>query len=134
MKCNTIIATSALLVTLAACGTPTEQCEARVASEQRNVRALLAEVEGNIARGYAWETQPVRDTGLRFCAGGYRGGNFGLGLSSCYGGTNTMRERVPIDPVAETRKRDALQQRLTALSTFGQSQCVARYGAATPQR
>ncbi|ABL72677.1 hypothetical protein SAMN04244581_03881 [Paracoccus denitrificans] len=116
---------------LASCGTPAEQCEARVAAEQRNVSRLLQEVEANIARGYAWEST-VNDTGFRLCAGGFRGGygRLGLGYSSCYGGPDTARQRVAIDPAAEMRKRDALQKRLAALSSQGVPQCIARYGAA----
>lgn len=124
--------TCAAMLGLAACGTPTERCEANVTAEQRNVARLLQDVEENIARGYAWEYATTDDTGFRFCAGGFRGGygRVGLGYSSCYGGPQTTRKRVPIDPAAEMRKRDALQQRLAALSAQGPSQCAARYAAA----
>ena len=123
--------TCAALFGLASCGTPAEQCEARVAAEQRNVLRLLQEVEANIARGYAWETT-VSGTGFRLCTGGFRGGygRLGLGYSSCHGGPDTMRKRVPIDPAAEMRKREALQKRLAALSAQGVSQCLARHDAA----
>lgn len=116
---------------LASCGTPAERCEAHVSAEQRNVSLLLQEVEANIARGYAWESAAVSDTGLRFCAGGFRGGygRVGLGYSSCYGGSDMVRKRVAIDPAAEMRKRDALQKRLAALSAGGAPQCVARQAA-----
>ncbi|CAM3134717.1 hypothetical protein SAMN04488021_11060 [Paracoccus aminovorans] len=118
----------AALAGLTSCGTPTERCEARVSAEQRNVARLLQEVEANIARGYAWETNVAGDTGFRLCAGGFRGGygRLGLGYSSCYGGPETVRKQVPIDPAAEMRKREALQKRLAALSSQGTSQCIAR--------
>lgn len=120
---------SAALLGLAACGTPAERCQDRVSAEQRNVAQLLREVEANISRGYAWESQPANNSGLRFCAGGFRGGygRLGLGYSSCYGGPDTVRQRVPIDPAAEMRKRDALQKRLAVLNSGGPAQCVARF-------
>lgn len=128
----TLALACAALAGLASCGTPAERCEARVEAEQRHVSRLLEEVEANIARGYAWEDTVVNETGFRFCAGGFRGGynRLGLGYSGCYGGPDTVRKRVPIDPAAEMRKRDALQQRLAALTSDAPSQCVARPGAA----
>lgn len=127
----TLAITCVAMFGLASCGTPIEHCEERVAAERRNVSRLLQEVEANIARGYAWEST-VNDTSFRLCAGGFRGGygRLGLGYSSCYGGPDTVRKRVAIDPAAEMRKRDALQKRLAALSSQGVTQCVAREGAA----
>lgn len=119
------------LAGLAACGTPQQQCEARVASEYREVSRLLDEVNQNIARGYAWERQLRGGTGLSLCAGGYGRGRFGWGYGTCYGGPDTVRTRVPIDPAAEQRKRDALQKRLISLGHGGNAACAARYGQAT---
>lgn len=117
----------AALFALVSCGTPAERCETRLAAERQNVMRLLQQVEANIARGYAWESQTTDDSGFRFCAGGFNTGHgrLGLGYSSCYGGPQTQRQRVPIDPAAENRKREALQQRLAALSTGQAPQCVA---------
>lgn len=46
-----------LSVTLAlvACGTPQDQCIARETRDLRVVDRLIAEIEGNLARGYAFE-------------------------------------------------------------------------------
>lgn len=131
MNRTSLVILCAALFGLASCGTPTERCEARVLAEQRNVSQLLQEVEANIARGYAWEDTTANDIGFRFCAGGYRGGydRFGLGYSGCYGGPETVRKRVAIDPAAEMRKRDALRERLAALSSGG-VHCVAPAGTA----
>lgn len=123
------------LIGLTSCGAPEERCEARVSSEYRQVSRLLAEVQANISRGYAWENE-IRDGGdFSFCAGGYGGGYDGwgwggVGYGTCYGGTDVVRKRVAIDPATEMRKRDALQQRLKALSTQGPEACAARYGQA----
>ena len=43
------------LVLLAACGTPQERCIARETREVRVLDRLIAESEGNLARGYALE-------------------------------------------------------------------------------
>lgn len=48
-----------LLATLAACGTPQEQCIARETRDLRILDRLIAETEGNIARGYAIEEYTV---------------------------------------------------------------------------
>ncbi|PJF09586.1 hypothetical protein [Pseudorhodobacter sp. MZDSW-24AT] len=44
-----------LLVLLAACGTPQERCIARETRDMRVLDRLIAESEGNLARGYALE-------------------------------------------------------------------------------
>lgn len=50
------LAPLALLATLAACGTPQEQCIRAATKDMRIVERLIAEAEGNIERGYAYET------------------------------------------------------------------------------
>lgn len=51
------------LLALTACGTPQEQCVATVTRDMRVVDRLIAEAEGNLARGYAFasvtELRPV---------------------------------------------------------------------------
>lgn len=118
------------LTALVSCGTPQQQCDSRVSSEYKQVQRLLAEVNQNISRGYAWESGVASSGGsFSFCAGGYRGGyrGVGLGLGSCYGGSDVVRKRVAIDPAAELRKRDALQKRLASLDR-GHAACAVRYG------
>ena len=44
-----------LCVALIACGTPQEQCIARETRDLRVVDRLIAETEGNLVRGYAFE-------------------------------------------------------------------------------
>jgi hypothetical protein len=48
------------LAVLAACGTPQEQCINRVTRDLRAVDKLIAEAEGNLKRGYAYEEYTVR--------------------------------------------------------------------------
>jgi hypothetical protein len=47
------------LAALAACGTPQEQCISRNTRDLRIVDRLIAESEGNLQRGYAYETITV---------------------------------------------------------------------------
>ena len=47
------------LAALAACGTPQEQCINRNTRDLRTVDRLIAESEGNLDRGYAFETVTV---------------------------------------------------------------------------
>lgn len=106
-----------LLVT--ACGTPQEQCISRNTSEYRAVSKLLAEVEGNLARGYAWQERQVTRTEWDDCPYVIRGrdGERRLGYRSCTRQVvDSERYRVPIDPAAETRKRDNLAERKASLA------------------
>lgn len=48
------------LILLAACGTPQEQCIARGTRDLRTVEKLIAESEGNLKRGYAYQEKIVR--------------------------------------------------------------------------
>lgn len=55
------------LVTLTACGTPQEQCITRNTRDLRTVDRLIAEAEGNLARGYAFETVTVYEDYWTYC-------------------------------------------------------------------
>lgn len=118
---------------LAACGTPQERCISKNTNEYRSVSRLLAEVEGNIARGYAWEERQVVRTEFDSCPYVYRGddGERRVIYRSCLRDRlDTERYRVAIDPAAETRKRDNLAARKAALAPGAQravSACKAAY-------
>lgn len=114
------IAFSLVAVALvASCGTPQEQCIRRGTSEYRTINRLLAEVEGNLARGYAWEERTVMRTELDDCPTVVRTKDGGRAIvyRSCFRDVaDTERYRVPIDPLVETRKRDNLIARKKALT------------------
>jgi hypothetical protein len=55
------------LVLLAACGTPQEQCISRNTRDLRTVDRLIAESEGNLDRGYAYETVTVYEDYWAWC-------------------------------------------------------------------
>ena len=103
---------------LVACGTPQEQCISRNTSELRSVTRLLEEVEGNLARGYAWEEREVWDTVLTTCRRVVRDkdGNRHVVHDSCWRDVrSTERYRVAIDPVSEARKAEGLRARKAVL-------------------
>ena len=118
MTRNILLALMPVLV-VAGCGTPQEQCIRRNTDEYRTVSNLLAEVEGNLARGYAWEERTVSRTEWDDCPYVIRdkNGNSRIVNRSCMREvSDTERYRVPIDPAAETRKRDNLAARKKALT------------------
>ena len=127
------LAALSLLTLLAACGTPQQQCISRQTGEYRNVSALLAEVEGNIARGYAWAERPVRSVEWRDCSRVVRArdGRAAVVSRPCLRDVvETERYRVPIDPAAEARKRDGLIAQRTELRSraeVGIRACRAAY-------
>ncbi len=132
----------ALVLSLLACGTPQEQCIWRATQELSAVENLLAEVEGNLARGYAWEE--YQDTQMHWvrCAvpvpppppgppGGPPPPPPQTRESLCFEPfTVTLQRRVAIDPVAEARKRDGLIARRTQLQRKAEAeiaQCRVLY-------
>ncbi|MFD1883289.1 hypothetical protein [Paracoccus pacificus] len=138
MARNAPIAALAALGLLAACGTPQEQCISRQTRELRTVTNLLAEVEGNLARGYAWEEREVLSREWDDCARVVRGrnGERDVIFVPCMRTvSDTERYRVPIDPAAEMRKRDGLRERravLTRQAEAGVRACRAAYPEEKP--
>ena len=119
MPRNIAFALALVPLAVAACGTPQQRCIARNTDEYRTVSSLLAEVEGNLARGYAWEERQVVRDRLTQCRDFVRDseGNVRPIYRTCWRDyVDTERYRVPIDPAAETRKRDNLAARKAALS------------------
>ncbi|AXC50696.1 hypothetical protein DRW48_14295 [Paracoccus suum] len=123
----------ALVAALGACGTPKEQCVSRNTQEYRTLARLLAEVEGNLARGYAWDERPVTTTEWRECRDVVRGrdGRPVVIPRPCLRDVTEMeRFRVPIDPAAEARKAAGLRKRLDALRPHAEAvlrACTAAY-------
>ncbi|MBK4215949.1 hypothetical protein JJJ17_08440 [Paracoccus caeni] len=131
----TFVAVAVLPLLLTACGTPQERCISRNTDEYRTISRLLAEVEGNLARGYAWEERQVVRDHLTQCRRVYRDkdGNAHVGYEPCWRDRiETERYRVPIDPAVEERKRANLSQRKEALSGRA-AQVVQACKAAYPE-
>ena len=111
--------TALACLTLAACGTPQQQCVAQNTREYRAVSRLLSEVEANLARGYAWEERTVTRAEWDDCPYRVRDrdGNRRIGYRPCLRDvSDTERYRVAIDPAAEQRKAANLRERGAALS------------------
>lgn len=111
------------LLALAACGTPQEQCIGKNTREYRTVTNLLGEVEGNLARGYAWEERQVSSVEWDDCRDVVRGkdGKPVITYRPCLRNVvDTERYRVPIDPIPEQRKRDNLVAKQKSLEAQAQ--------------
>jgi hypothetical protein len=123
-----------LLILLAACGTPQERCINGVTRDQRTLERLIAESEGNIRRGYAYEEETVYVPVWEPCWYG--------GLPAAEGQkprpprmcmdeeARTTRKAVAIDLAAEGRKLEGLKAKRKALakaSAPAVAQCKAQY-------
>lgn len=130
---RTLITLVTLPALVAACGTPQEQCIDRETRELRTVQSLLAEVNGNIARGYAWDERTVTDTEWRRCPRLHTdadGTQRIVGVPCLKDVVETERFRTPIDPAAEIRKRDNLEAKRRELlrrAEAGVKACKAAY-------
>lgn len=118
MTRNILLALGSVLI-VASCATPQERCISRNTKEYRTISKLLAEVEGNLARGYAWDERVVTRVEWDDCPVVLRDrdGRSYVAYRSCARNvSDTERYRVPIDPQVETRKRDNLIARKKALT------------------
>lgn len=128
-----IIITLPLIAALAACGTPQEQCIRKNTKELRVVSDLLAEVEGNLARGYAWQERSVTRTEWVTCRDVVpdKDGEPIVVTRACLRDiSDTEHYRVAIDPAPETRKRDNLaaqKKRLEKQAAAAISACKKAY-------
>ncbi|WP_375254701.1 hypothetical protein [Yoonia sp.] len=113
---------------LAACATPREQCIDSVTQDTRVLASLIAQSEGNLARGYAIEQRQSLRTVVGTCRGRNEdGSDFFFACDE----TNTITTNVPvaIDLRAEQAKLASLQQRFVAAqaaSNAAVAQCIAQ--------
>ncbi|MBN8631802.1 MAG: hypothetical protein J0L76_13195 [Rhodobacterales bacterium] len=119
------------LATLAACGTPQEQCISRNTRDLRTVDRLIAESEGNLKRGYAIETVTVYEDYWTHCPGRPRADGQPVPPRLCLD-ERPVTERRPkaIDLYAEARKLDSLKAKRKLLSREAEAviaQCKATY-------
>lgn len=117
------------LVVLAACATPREQCISNATADARILGMLIAETEGNLARGYALEErQDVRSLPSTCEGRNSDGTTFSYRCDSVQTFTTTVP--VAIDLNAERAKLISLQDRLVqtqAASDQAVLQCLATY-------
>ncbi|MFN0113779.1 MAG: hypothetical protein ACKVPY_03790 [Paracoccaceae bacterium] len=125
----------AALALLAACGTPQEQCIAGQTRDLRNVDRLIAETQGNLARGYRFETVEVTDTRWVICdhvpSGTDANGNPVFRARYCLDDfTRTERRPAAIDPASERRKLDGLVRKRAEFLRAAQpviAECRAKF-------
>ncbi|WP_458791416.1 hypothetical protein [Yoonia sp. MH D7] len=121
--------TLALLPILAACATPREACLASVSNEQRVVQALIVETRGNLARGYAVETeQRVRKVPSRCSSKLPDGTVVRIRCSDVV--VRDVTVPVAVDLNAERAKLVSLeerQQQMLSNANSARAQCIATY-------
>jgi hypothetical protein len=128
MKRLTLLA----LVVVAACGTPQEQCINRNTRDLRTVDRLIAETQGNLDRGYAYETITVYEDYWTTCeAPPPVEGQPPAPPRLCLDERPVSVQRAKaIDLNAEARKLDSLQAKRKDLARRAEAviaQCKAAY-------
>ena len=114
----------ALLLPLAGCSTPLEQCASRSTKNLQAVDNLIASTQANIDRGYALDNQPQVSLGLRLCTSPSANFHFCTGTQ-----TSPKQTPVAIDVAAERRKLAELKARRVVLkpqSDLAVRECVAQ--------
>jgi len=119
------------ILVLVACATPREQCLSQVSRDLRINESLIAEVQGNLVRGYALRNeQRVREV-RRTCRGVTETGET---VRTRCPDVQVRNVRVPvaIDLAAEQRKLTSLRNQnaqLRAATQAAQDRCVALHPA-----
>lgn len=117
------------LLALMACATPQQRCIAKAAPDLPVLNRLIAESEGNLARGYAFADVEVEMDVWKLC---------GVDLTPSAGGqtmcleteTTTTREAVAIDLTAEAAKLASMRARRDEIEAQAQpafAQCQAQF-------
>ncbi len=120
-----------LLSLVAACGTPQEQCINRNTRNLRTVEKLIAEVQGNLDRGYAYEQYTVTVPVWRECVVAPATTTTPLQTRPCLEDETETRTRPQaIDLNAERAKLESLYTKRDQLSREAEgviAQCKAQY-------
>ena len=102
----------ASLLILSACGTPQEQCIGAATRDMRVVDRLIAEVEGNLARGYGYENVTVYRPEWQNCAPRPTKENPTPAVEMCLEQVpQTTRQAIALDLTAERAKLASLKQK-----------------------
>jgi hypothetical protein len=120
------------LSALAACGTPQEQCIGRNTRDLRTVDRLIAETQGNLDRGYAFETITVYEDYWTTCPPpSVAEGETPPPPRMCLDERPVTTERPKaIDLNAEARKLDSLKAKRRELARQAEvviAQCKAEF-------
>jgi hypothetical protein len=116
---------------LAACGTPQEQCISASTRDLQVVDRLIRETEGNLARGYGFETVTVYEPRWINCTPRPTEAVPEPELEMCFEQVPvTVRKEVALDLGAEAGKLTSLKAKRTGLAEAAESvitQCKAKY-------
>lgn len=119
------------LALLTACGTPQEQCISANTRDLQVIDRLIGETEGNIARGYGYET--VTDYQPRWidCTPRPTDADPTPKAQMCFEDVPvTVRKTVALDLNAEAAKLKSMKAKRTTLANSAKSviaQCKAKY-------
>ena len=118
-----------LLVLLAACGTPQEQCIRAGTRDLRTLDRLIAETEGNLDRGYALEDVTITQEHWGYCEPWHHADDPTPSLVPCLIEHDvTVRRPIAIDLADEAKKLESLKARRGELARAAEpiiAQCKA---------
>lgn len=119
------------LMILAACGTPQEQCISANTRDLQVVERLIRESEGNLARGYGYETVTQYRPQWVDCTPVPTKDNPKPARDLCFEQVPvTVRNEVALDLGAEAAKLKSLKAKRASLARTAQSviaQCKAKF-------
>jgi hypothetical protein len=119
------------LVLLSACGTPQEQCIAANTRDLQVVNRLIKETEGNLARGYGYETVTEIQNDWVDCTPKPTAAMPKPKREMCFEEVPvSVRKEVALDLNAEAAKLKSLTAKRTSLTRAAESvvaQCRAKF-------
>jgi hypothetical protein len=120
-----------VLLALAACGTPQEQCMRMASHDMVVLDRLIAETQGNIARGYGFAQTVVEMPEFVLCETPIRGDEPGHRSRTCIEDVpHTVTKPVALDLQAEAAKLASMQKRRAEMAKAlapAFADCQARY-------
>ncbi len=123
--------TTLVFLAVAACGTPQEQCINRNTRDLRTVERLIAETQGNLDRGFAYETITTYEDYWTYCVQSDRAEGQPVPPRMCLEERAVTVERPKaIDLAAEAQKLKGLVSKQAELAGQAQgviAQCKAEY-------
>ena len=119
------------LFLLAACGTPQQQCISANTRDLQVVDRLIRETEGNLARGYGYETITKYEPRWIDCTPRPTEKNPKPAPEMCFDQVPvTVRQEVALDLNAEAAKLKSLKAKRASLAKAAEAviaQCQAKY-------
>ena len=120
-----------VLLAFAACGTPQEQCVSRISHDMTVLDRLIAETQGNLARGYGFAETVVQSPEWVDCTPRVAEGEPAPKPQMCLDDVpTTVTKPVAIDLQAEAAKLASMQQRRAEMAIAAApaiADCQVRY-------